>query len=105
MMLYGELINKERSEEMLEIMVNPSLHHKFVNTLDKINPAATVFRKSGSWSTFHSDSAIVWGEDGRKYILVALINDDQGESICRELVVSAEKVIKANRPAIVLNGQ
>lgn len=103
MLAYGELINQKRSEEMLEIMINPSLHHKFVNTLDRINPTAKVFRKSGSWQTFHSDSAIVWGEDGKKYILVALINDDSGEKICRDLVVCAEKVMTEMQPAVVIN--
>nr|WP_235297176.1 serine hydrolase [Portibacter marinus] len=90
---YGELINPDRSLEMLRIMMNPSLHHKFVNTLDRVNPDAKVFRKSGSWKVYHADSAIVWGEDDRKYILVALIEDPNGGAICRELVNVAEKII------------
>lgn len=103
MMAYGELVNQQRSEEMLNIMVDPSLHHKFVNTLDRVNPSAKVFRKSGSWKTYHSDSVMVWGKDGKKYILVALINDPSGEMICRNLVNTAEKIIDENRPSIVLN--
>ena len=76
----GQLINKQRSKEMLDIMENPSLHHKFVNTLDRIAPKARLFRKSGSWKNWHSDSILVWGDDGRKYILVALIEDDRSEN-------------------------
>lgn len=90
---YGELVSPERSLEMLNIMMDPSLHHKFVNTLDRVNPNAKVFRKSGSWKVYHSDSAIVWGEDNRKYILVALIEDPKGGQICRELVDIAEKIM------------
>lgn len=86
----GQLINKQRSKEMLDIMENPSLHHKFVNTLDRIAPDARLFRKSGSWKNWHSDSILVWGEDGRKYILVALIEDPSGEQIIRNLVQPAE---------------
>ena len=80
---------------MLDIFENPELHHKFVNTLDRIAPAARLFRKSGSWSTFHSDSILVWGkEENRKYILVALIDDPNGEQIIRNLVVPVEKILK-----------
>lgn len=102
MLSYGELVNPERSAEMLEIMMNPSLHHKFVNTLDRVNPEATVFRKSGSWKNFHSDSAIVWGEDGRKYILVALIDDPAGEVICRNIAKVADDLILQKTSPMVL---
>ncbi len=90
----GQLINKQRSKEMLDIMENPSLHHKFVNTLDRIAPKARLFRKSGSWKNWHSDSILVWGEDGRKYILVALIEDPSGEQIIRNLVQPAELALR-----------
>lgn len=92
----GNLVNKERSKEMLEIMKDPALHHKFVNTLDKVAPNATVYRKSGSWKSFHADSALVWGPD-RRYIIVALLNDNFGEQIIRDLVVPLEKVLKKSR--------
>lgn len=89
----GELVNYERSKEMLDYMENPALHHKFVNTLDKVAPNARLFRKSGSWKTYHSDSVLVWGPNGRKYILVALANDSEGEMIMRQLVKTVEKVL------------
>lgn len=92
----GNLISTERSKEMLDIMVKPDLHHKFVNTLDKIAPKADVYRKSGSWKNYHSDSALVWGPD-RKYIIVALVDYDYGEQTIRDLVKPLEKVIKNSR--------
>lgn len=92
----GNLVSKKRSEEMLEIMKNPALHHKFVNTLDRIAPKADVYRKSGSWKNWHSDSVLVWGPD-RKYILVALIEDSRGEQIVRDLVIPIEKAMKKSR--------
>lgn len=92
LMAKQQLVNPERSEQMMAIMANPELHHKFVNTLDRIAPQATVFRKSGSWSTYHSDSVMVMGPE-RKYILTALIDDAGGEVICRELVMAIEKVL------------
>lgn len=91
----GKLVNEQKSKQMLDIMENPALHHKFVNTLDKIAPNARVFRKSGSWKSYHSDSILVWGEDpNRRYILVALIDDPAGEQIIRNLVRPIEKVLK-----------
>lgn len=92
----GNLINTKRSKEMLDIMKDPDLHHKFVNTLDKIAPKATIYRKSGSWKNYHSDSALVWGPK-RKYIIVALIDNDYGEQIIRDLVVPLERVLKKSR--------
>ena len=91
----GKLVNEKRSKDMLAALENPELHHKFVNTLDKVAPNARLFRKSGSWRTFHSDSILVWGENAsRRYIIVALIDDANGEQIIRDLVRPIEKVLK-----------
>lgn len=95
-LVMGNLINVQRSKEMLEIMKDPALHHKFVNTLDRVAPQADIYRKSGSWKNYHSDSALVWGPK-RKYIIVALIDNDFGEQIIRDLVVPLEKVMKKSR--------
>lgn len=96
MLAQGELVSQERSEQMKSILVNPGLHHKFVNTLDKVAPKAKIYRKSGSWRTFHSDSVWVNGPE-RNYILVALINDVEGEQIARRLVRIAEKAMKGKK--------
>jgi beta-lactamase class A len=93
LMAFGKLVSYDRSSQMLDIMDEPGLHHKFVNSLDMIAPQAQVFRKSGSWRTFHSDSVLVWELD-RKYILVALIDDLDGENILRKLVLSVEEIMK-----------
>jgi len=100
----GALVNRSRSAQMLDIMENPDLHHKFISVLDKIAPNASVYRKSGSWKTYHSDSVLVWGKDlDRRYILVALIDDPNGEQIIRDLVKPVEKVLKLNSETIVKN--
>ena len=96
-MITGNLVSPEKSKKMLDIMEDSHLHHKFVNTLDRIAPNARVFRKSGSWRNYHADSALVWGKDGRKYILVALVEDPNGEQIIRDLVVPVENIIKKSR--------
>lgn len=78
------LISKESSEKMKSYLVNPELHHKFVNVLDQVAPAAKVYRKSGSWKNYHADVAMVQGPQ-RNYIMTALIDDPNGEQICRDL--------------------
>lgn len=106
LLAHGKLVNQKRSKQMLDIMGNPDLHHKFVSTLDKIAPNAHLFRKSGSWQTYHSDSILVWGNDpSRRYILVALIDDSHGEQIIRDLVKPIEKVLKSKTKSstVVLN--
>ncbi|MEZ5146106.1 MAG: hypothetical protein R2759_03185 [Bacteroidales bacterium] len=76
------------------MMENPDLHHKFVNTLDRVAPKARLFRKSGTWKNFHTDSALVWGPEWRRYIIVALIEDPNGEKICRDLILDVEMVLQ-----------
>jgi beta-lactamase class A len=92
------LINEHRSEQMLADLANPGLHHKFVAALDKRAPNATLYRKSGSWREWHSDSVLVEGNDWRHYILVALVQSQNGEAILREIVPAAEAAIQAPRP-------
>ena len=92
MMLNGQLVNESRSKQMMNIMVDPGLHHKFVNSLDKLAPNAKVYRKSGSWRNFHSDSVMVLG-DQRRYILVAISEDSEGEKNLRNLVHLVEDAL------------
>lgn len=108
LLAYGKLVNENRSRQMLDIMGDPELHHKFVNTVEKIAPNAKLFRKSGSWKSYHSDSILVWGnEPSRRYILVALIDDENGEQIIRNLIKPVEKALKmkttSTKSGLVIN--
>jgi beta-lactamase class A len=93
LMAFGQLVTWERSEEMLEIMSDPELHHKFVNSISQIAPDAKLYRKSGTWESYHSDSILVWGDGWRRYILVALVDDVNGEKIIRNLLPAVEDVL------------
>ncbi|MBN1649861.1 MAG: serine hydrolase [Bacteroidales bacterium] len=94
MLINGELVSYEKSKEMLQIMEDPEIHHKFVNSLETIAPQAKLFRKSGSWQNYHSDSILVWGPE-HKYILVALTEDPDGERLLRQLVFKIENILKS----------
>jgi beta-lactamase class A len=86
------LVTPEHSRKMKEILGNSLLRHKFVRAMDRINPAALLFRKSGSWRTYHSDSALV-EHDGRRYIAVALSNDEEGALWLDEIITALDGII------------
>lgn len=94
MLAYGKLISCDRSTEMLEYLKDPQLHHKFVNVLDRVCPDAEIYRKSGSWRTYHSDSAIVIGDEWRSYILVALVDDADGGQIVKDVISKVDELLK-----------
>ncbi|MDA0745214.1 MAG: serine hydrolase [bacterium] len=89
----GRLINPERSLQMLKILSDPGIHHKFVHTLEEVAPQARLYRKSGTWRQWHSDSVLVWGTQWRRYILVGLVEDPRGGLILENLVKAAEEVL------------
>jgi len=91
---FGRLISYDRSRDMLDILKDPGIKHKFVHTLLKLAPDAAIYRKSGSWQSWHADSVLVWDED-RRYILVALIQDSEGERIAQGLVGPVERALNS----------
>jgi beta-lactamase class A len=86
------LVTPEHSRKMKEILGNSLLSHKFVRAMKRINPAALLFRKSGSWRTYHSDSALV-EHDGRKYIAVVLSNDAEGSVWLDQILTALDGII------------
>lgn len=88
----GKLVSPEASREMKNILANPAIHHKFVGGLMATHPDASIYRKSGTWRTYHSDSAIV-ERNGRRYIAVALANDAHGGEWMRKLIVAMDDII------------
>lgn len=87
------LINPQRSAQMLADLSAPGLHHKFVNAIDKLAPDAQLFRKSGTWKNWHADSIMVRGKIWRNYILVAMVESPEGETIIRQILPTVERVL------------
>jgi beta-lactamase class A len=84
---------------MLSDLADPGIHHKFVAAIERRAPRARIFRKSGTWRNWHADSVLVRGPNWRNYILVALVESSNGETILRELVPAAETVLQ-HRPGL-----
>ena len=91
----GRLVNAERSEQMLADLVDPALHHKFVAEIEARAPRARIFRKSGTWQNWHSDSVLVRGPEWRDYILVAMVESPEGEQILRSLLPAVEQLLQS----------
>ena len=89
----GQLVSPEASKDMLDILCQPGINHKFVASLSGLVGATEMFRKSGSWRDYHADSVLVWG-DNRRYILVGLVQSPKGGKILKNLVPVAENVLR-----------
>ena len=88
----GRLVSPEFSRLMKSILADPAIEHKFVKGLKEIQPDSEIYRKSGTWGPYHSDSAIV-EHDGRRYIAVALAKSTHGERWLQKLIVALDDII------------
>ncbi|MGD9303064.1 MAG: serine hydrolase [Desulfobacterales bacterium] len=88
----GQLVSPEISQLMKSILGRPAIEHKFVKGLKEIHPESRIYRKSGTWKQYHSDSAII-EHDGRRYIAVALAKSRHGEKWLTDLIVALDKLV------------
>lgn len=96
----AQLVSPELSKQMKAIMGKPAINHKFVRGLNDARPGSTIYRKSGTWRTWHADSAIV-ERDGRRYIAVALAQSSQGSKWLKRLVVAMDDLVFRSKPTMV----
>ena len=66
----GELVGEPYDSAMKRILSEPGIDHKFVAGLAQ-RPEAKLYRKSGTWRSYHADAALVEA-GGRAYIIVGL---------------------------------
>lgn len=95
----GQLVSPEASSTMKSMLGSPAIRHKFVKGLAGARPGSVIFRKSGTWRTYHSDGAIV-ERDGRRYIAVVMANDVAGSQWLSELIVDFDTLIHAGAGAM-----
>lgn len=88
----GRLVSEPLASKMKEILSNPAIHHKFVKGLENDRPGAKIYRKSGSWRTWHADSAIV-ESGGHKFIVVALAKHRNGGKWLQKMIVPLHDLI------------
>lgn len=88
----GLLVSPEASREMLRLLGDPALAHKFVRGLAR-RPGATIYRKSGTWRDFHADAALVV-RPGARYVAVGLVHSRRGERLLQELIVGLDDLVR-----------
>lgn len=88
----GRLVSPAASQQMKKILGKPAIHHKFVKGLSQARPGTRIFRKSGTWRTYHADAGIV-ERDGRRYIAVMIANDPAGSQWLSKLIVDFDDLI------------
>lgn len=93
MMERNELTDPDYCPVMKEILADSLINHKFVKGLNKQNPDAKVYRKSGTWRNYHSDSALIERPDGRKYIAVGLTQNDNGGALLEKIIIDLDKLM------------
>ncbi|MGB5624067.1 MAG: serine hydrolase [Gammaproteobacteria bacterium] len=86
------LVSPEASAQMRAILEGTTIKHKFVLGLNTARPGSKILRKSGTWRTFHADSAIV-ERDGRRYIAVAMANHPSGGRWLSQVIVAMDDLI------------
>lgn len=96
LMATDRLVSPELCKEMREILSKPGIQHKFVKGL-KDRPPAQIYRKSGTWKHFHSDSGIIV-RDKHKYIIVALTEHPSGADDLSRLIVAVDNMMERLRP-------
>jgi beta-lactamase class A len=95
-----ELVSASASRRMKAILAGTGINHKFAKGLRGIDPAAGLWRKSGTWGIFHADSALV-ERDGRSYIAVGLSQDPRGGEWLSDLIVAFDEIIAARSGQII----
>jgi len=93
MLITGKLLGPEMSIKMLEVLSKPGINHKLVKGLRTKYPDAVIYRKSGSWKQYHSDSVMV--ESGNNhYIIVGLVEHPNGSRWLTNLAVPLLDLLK-----------
>jgi beta-lactamase class A len=102
MLQTGQLVSPDLSRQMKTILADPAIEHKFVKGLKSVHPDSQIYRKSGTWREYHSDSAII-EHDGRRYIAVALAKSQRGGKWLSELIVAMDDLIFKSVPSDLSN--
>lgn len=72
----GTLVSEEQNRMMLDALSRPGISHKFVKGLAS-HDELELYRKSGTWRSYHADSALVRSGD-QAYVVVGLADNVSG---------------------------
>ena len=90
--LTGTLIDEKYGPLLAEIFGKPGVKHKFVKGLKGRD--REIFRKSGTWRSYHADSGVIYLPDDSRYIVVALGRGDKAGQGLVELIKQVDDVME-----------
>jgi len=93
LLVTNRLSTPQYSQEMMEILSRPGIHHKFVKGLKQANPDARIARKSGTWRNFHADSGVVESDHGR-YIIAVIGEHPEGGRDLERVINAVERAFQ-----------
>ena len=98
----NELVSPEQDRMMRQALSKPGIRHKFVKALANYS-GLEIFRKSGTWKTFHADSALVReGDDA--FVMVALANNPRGSKWLERLAEPMRR-LATTQPTKLVSGR
>lgn len=87
----GQVVGKQLSAEMKAMLGDPGIKHKFVKGLLPY-PEVNIYRKSGTWSRWHGDSALIEVGETR-YIVAGLVEDPNGGQWLSSMIEHIHKLM------------
>jgi beta-lactamase class A len=87
----------ELTRQTKAALADPGIRHKFVKGLES-KPDIRIYRKSGTWRQFHSDSALVEGRR-RRYILVGIAEDPRGGEWLEKMAAPLSDLVDPPSPS------
>jgi beta-lactamase class A len=93
----GELVSREASREMKQILMREGTGRKFLKGFRQVRPDAAIYRKGGTWHNFHADGALVERRDGAAYIAVALTESASGKEWLTQIAMAMDGLIAPPR--------
>ena len=91
----GRLTSPEASKQMKRLLADSAINHKFVKGMRTVRPSARVYRKSGTWSAYHADGALIERSDGATYIAAGLAKVAQGKTWFPQIIIAMDRLIPA----------
>ncbi len=88
----GQLVSDGLADDMKDMLSEPAISHKFVKGLEGRDDVR-LYRKSGTWRRWHSDSAIVEHDNGRRYIVVGLTENSKGGQWLSKLIAPLDDLM------------
>jgi len=98
-----KLLSHPMNALMKETLSNPGIRHKFVKGLEG-KSGARIYRKSGTWKSFHADGALI-ESGGRRMVLVALAEDPRGGQWLADLAAPLHDLVLATAPGRAGDGK